>query len=306
MHHWSDKCQRLSCQEGLHFFTGNLKLKAQSEYDLTSAEDSIYQQTLWKLQHHELIVGKDRELFSFSVDLKWLFSRFIDPAWWMSLFRNIGDQLSPFKCGSTYDYEAKEISLEICSQIRRLSRSSIVKVFGGTLQEAQEYCIVKNRLLILYVEDRVNKQNIFCRRSLADNSIGGVVNDRFVLYVGSVEHYATMRFAKSLGAKSFSYFVILHVPVSLRNGTLIKEFPEVLGSLNVDKDLRPDKILRFFAKALEFHSSALVEDKKVLAKAESMGRNFIPESIKTSLMGREMDLFGKKGEWRDEKAHSGI
>ena len=287
-------CQMSSYQE-FYSVPNRMRVVAQSEYDWASIEDRIHQHAQRTPRNHELVMGKDRELFSFSVDLKWLFSRIIDPAFWISVIRNIENKLSPFKTRPDHDCEAREIRMGIYSSIRRLSRSSVIKVFGGTLQEAQEYCLLKNRFLILYIEDKFEKQNIICRKNLANNSIGSVVNDRFVLYVGSTVHHATMRFAKSLGAKSFPYFAILHVPVSLRNGTLIKESPEVLGSLNLGKDLGPDKMLRFFAKALEFHSSALVEDKKILTKAESIGAEIIEEQTKLSLLDRGIQFFGKIG-----------
>lgn len=286
-------CQSLSCQDS-YFVPKSLKVVAQSEYDWASIEDSVQQRTQRTPRNHELVMGKDRELFSFSVDLKWLFSRIIDPAFWVSIIRKVENKLSPFKTGPAHDFEAREIRLEIYSCIRRLSSSSIIKVFSGTLREAQEYCVMKNRFLILYIEDKMDKQNIICRKNLANNSIGGVVNDRFVFYVGSARHHATLRFAKSIGAKSFPYFAILHVPVSLRNGTLIQESPEVIGSLNLGKDLRPDKMLRFFAKALEFHSSALVEDKKILTMAESIGIEFSEEHAKISLLNRGIQFFGRQ------------
>lgn len=281
-------------QPGFCFVSDTVRFVAGSEYDWTSREDRVMQQTQRTPRHHELTMGKDRELFSFSLDLKWLFSKVIDPACWVSTIATLGSQISPFKTGPEYEYQAKENSLEIYSYIRRLSRSSFVKVFGGTLREAQEYCVMKNRFLVLYIEDKVDEENMICRKTLADNIIGSVVNDQFVLYVGSARHYPTWKFAKSIGAKSFPYFAILHVPVSLRNNTLMMESPEVLGSLNLGKDLRPDKILRFFHKALEFHATALVEDKKILLKAESIGAEFLQESTKVSIMERGIQFFRKK------------
>ena len=64
----------------------------------------------------------------------------------------------------------------------------------------------------------------------------------------------------------------MRVPVTLKNESIVKEIPEVLGSLNLGKDLRPDKVLRFLTKAQEFHASALVEDKKKLDAAMSEGK----------------------------------
>ena len=59
--------------------------------------------------------------------------------------------------------------------------------------------------------------------------------------------------------------------------------------------LKVTSMLRFFAKALEFHSSALVEDKKILTKAESIGAEIIEEQTKLSLLDRGIQFFGKIG-----------
>jgi hypothetical protein len=219
-------------------------------------------------QRHEMLLGKDRELFSFSVDLKWLWLKAVDPKSWVHLIKKLFTVLNPFALRVESESEAKGISMEILSGIRKLSRSSVVKIFRGTLQQAQAYCILKNRFLVVYIEDVSTDRNQICRKTLADNTVGNAIIDQFILYAGSSRHAPTMKFAKSLGAKSFPYFAILHVPVSLKNDTLLKEIPEVLGTLNLGKDLRPDKVLRFFSKALEFHAKALVEDKKILDSNE--------------------------------------
>ena len=218
---------------------------------------------------NDIVLGKDREVFSVSIDLKWLISKISNPSFWVDVFRRLSGRMNPFSHLNEPDFISRNNSMRILSGIRKLSKGSIVKVFRGSLQQAQAYSILKSRFMVLYIEDTSDwNQNLICRKTLADNSVGSAINDNFVLYTGGSQHSATLKFAKSLGAKDFPYLAILHVPIPSRSNNILKSSPEVLGTLNLGKDLRPDKVLRFLSKALEFHSKTLVEDKKVIESHE--------------------------------------
>ena len=150
-----------------------------------------------RFKGHEIVMGKDRELLSFSVDLRWLGSKLVDPNWWVEILRTLASQMNPFRPSPEFEAEAKENSLEIYSGIKRLSKSSVVKIFGGSLQKVQEYCILKNRFLVVYIEDSVDRKlNTICRKTLADNAIGNALNERFILYAGNARHAPTLKFGK--------------------------------------------------------------------------------------------------------------
>lgn len=225
---------------------------------------------------NDIVLGKDRELFSISIDIKWLISKISDPSFWIDAFRQLSVRFNPFSQHNELDITSRNNSMRILSGIRKLSKGSIVKIFRGNLQQAQAYSILKSRFIVLYVEDTSDwNQNLICRKTLADNSVGNAINDNFVLFAGSAQHSVTVKFAKTLGAKDFPYLAILHVPIPTRNSNILKSSPEVLGTLNLGKDLRPDKVLRFLSKALEFHSKTLVEDKRVIDSHELLQQTLI-------------------------------
>jgi hypothetical protein len=222
-------------------------------------------------QRYEMLLGKDRELLSFSIDLKWLWSKIVDLETWSDIFAKVIDKFNPNTLKNESDKEAKNINLKILSGIRKLSKYSALKIFKGTLDQAQAYCMLKSRFMVLYVEDASDwNLNLICRKTLADNSVGHIINDQFVLYCGNTKHQATLKFSKSLGAKTFPYFAIIHIPIPPKNEALLKDIPEVLGVLNLGKDLRSDKVVRFLSKALELVAKVLVDDKKNIEVNKSL------------------------------------
>jgi len=244
---------------------------------ITASEDLESDQTTVHYNpRNDIVLGKDRELFSFSIDVKWLLSSISNPKFWIDILRKISGKCNSFLQNSHDDFIASNNSMRILSGIRKLSKASIVKVFKGDLQQAQAYSILKSRFMVLYVEDSDDwSQNLICRKTLADNTVGNAMNDNFILYASSSQHSPTFKFAKLLGAKSFPYLAILHVPVPSRSGNVLKSSPEVLGTLNLGKDLRPDKVLRFLSKALEFHSKTLLEDRKLVEAHELLQQTLL-------------------------------
>ena len=73
------------------------------------------------------------------------------------------------------------------------------------------------------------------------------------------------------------------------------------------KDLRPDKVLRFFAKALEFHASTLVQDKKKLQESDnkfdinSKSKGKVGKESLKDVNIRKLTKGGKENKEKEEK-----
>ena len=99
---------------------------------------------------------------------------------------------------------AKEISIDILSDIRNKNIGSTIKFFSGTLPQAQQYSIKKNKFLIVYFENNnsnkieSSNKNIF-RKILGDNVLGNLINDQFIFFAGSTAHPSTNKIIRALG-----------------------------------------------------------------------------------------------------------
>ena len=151
---------------------------------------------------------QDRELFHISLDLKWIWTILTDKNSWKQVLQKFFSIFSttfnvaqkPFNIQA----HAKEISIEILSDIRNKNIGSTIKFFSGTLPQAQQYSIKKNKFLILYIENNNNNKiessykNIF-RKILGDNILGNLINEQFVFFGGSTAHPSTNKIIKALG-----------------------------------------------------------------------------------------------------------
>jgi hypothetical protein len=131
----------------------------------------------------DLILGKDRELLYFSVDLKWMFGRLTDKHTYVSILRGAWKFLSRLWGGFAGTKDSKDAAVDILQYIRSVNPDSPVKLFqSSSLQRAEWLALATERLLLVYIEDGDTRlptpDSIHYRRALSDQSLGHLINEQ--------------------------------------------------------------------------------------------------------------------------------
>lgn len=220
--------------------------------------------------HHGLLLGKDRELFHASIDLRRAWSKLMDKESWISVFRSLVNALSHVSGADDSQMIFKEIAIDMLCDIRKFNPEASIKLFQGTIKQAEIYARRQGRFIVVYIEDaggagnresRSSKASEQFRRAFSDPYLGSILNDEFVFFAGSSAHLPTYNIAKLLGyaKKDLPLFAIL-TPAYVEVPSLEKKrvLPEVVVTLRLSSlDIDCNKITRFLQRVLEVHGPIL-------------------------------------------------
>lgn len=150
-----------------------------------------------------LVLGKDRVLVQFNLDLRWLYLLVTDREEWYNLGQTI--KLYFFSILDRFNREKimKREMLYILSDIRFRNDKCVLKAFSGSFEDSLQYSYDNAKLLVVYVEDgNAEFPTQFCstfRKSLSDEKLSNLINNNFVLYV-------TTTTASSLTKRIYKHF----------------------------------------------------------------------------------------------------
>jgi hypothetical protein len=166
----------------------------------------------------------------------------------------------------------KELAVEMLGDIRRRDRGSPLKLFKGTIKQAEAYARGKGTFIIVYIEESgrelrnpVTEDSAVFRSALSDPELGKLLNDEFVFFAGSTRHNPTFRLARQLGPfkkKDFPLLVALapsYVDVPSKSANI----PEKLAVFGVpSRDIDAKKIMQFLARVKKVHGPTLQAKQK--------------------------------------------
>ena len=233
---------------------------------LVTSEAAITDDSDSQIGGRNLLLGKDRELFYTSIDLRRAWDKLTDRSSWISLFRRLVKVLS-----GTEDDQLmfKEVAVDLMVAIRKVNPDARIKLFQGTMKQAEQFARKTGRFIVLYVEDgtpgsRSTLMSEYFRKALSDNYLADAINDKFVFYAGSSAHSPTYNIAKLLGytKRDLPLFAIL-TPTYVegnRSGKKKNDLAVALRFLSTDID--SSKILRFLLRVLEVHGPSLAAKKR--------------------------------------------
>ena len=165
--------------------TNNNQIDTGNNNDNNNQEENIESTQLG------MVLGKDRVLLQFNLDLKWLYLLIINKQKWLQLRDNI---LSFFtNIYETIDQKKrynKDI-LNILSDIRFRNDKCLLKVYNiPSLVECINYAYNKPKLILLYIEDNYSSMpsqyaSLF-RRCLSHTKLSEYINDNYILTIATV------------------------------------------------------------------------------------------------------------------------
>jgi hypothetical protein len=129
----------------------------------------------------ELVLGKDRELVYFSVDLKWVWSKLIDKKTYVDCLRCAWGGIKDLAGVVDSSQEFKEIAIELLQYIRSIDSESPIKLFAGNIKQAELLAVNTGRLILIYIEDgnvdSPSLKSMECRNCLSSQVLGKLIND---------------------------------------------------------------------------------------------------------------------------------
>jgi len=228
-------------------------------------------------QNRGLLLGKDREVFHASIDLRRAWSRLTDRSLWIELFQRVVKTISHVSGNDENQDLFKEIAIEMVFAIQKNNPDSRIKLFQGTLKQAEQFARRKGRFIVLYIEDGSPSLNQdsrsaqacdYFRKAFAENYLADVLNEKFVFFAGSSAHVPTNNIAKMLGytRKDLPLFAILtpgYVDAPPRQSDKRRMLPEVIVTLRLPtQDIDGNKVQRFLQRVLEVHGPLLATKKR--------------------------------------------
>jgi len=232
-----------------------------------------------------LLLGKDRELFHASIDLKKVWNKATNKETWLSLFQRMIKTLSQITGADDHQLVFKEIAIEMLCDIRKHNKDSTIKLFQGTIKQAETYARRLGRFIVVYVEEesggpgasmssidreggisqRISKGSLQYRLAFADPTLGNMLNDNFVFFAGSTRHSPTYKMAKLLGARKGEYpmLAILSPAYVEPPGEKKRVLPEMLATLRLaPSETNAAKVTKFLQRVLDVHLPLLNARKK--------------------------------------------
>ena len=254
--------------------SGNLETTANA----TSLTESRGEASLEDASHRVggLLLGKDRELFHASIDLRQAWSKLTDGASWVALFQRIIKTLSHVSGAEDNQQIFKEIAIELTCAIRKANQDAHIKLFQGTIKQAELFARKTGRFIVVYIEDgspsrgdsRAAQTSEAFRKAFSENYLADLLNDKFVFYAGSTAHAPTNNMAKLLGysKKDLPLFAIL-TPAYLDVPSIDKKragaLPEIIVTLRLSsQDIDAAKVQKFLNRVIEVHGPVLVSKKR--------------------------------------------
>ena len=147
--------------------------------------------------NRELVLGKDRELVHFSVDLKWVWSKLTDKSTYIDFMRSSWREIRNLAGVVDSGCEFKAIAIEILRDIRLTNSGSCIKLFQGNMKLAEWLATNTGRFILIYIEDGDVKMpspsSIKYRHSLGDSNLGKYINDEVhPVHIKSIIYYSSI------------------------------------------------------------------------------------------------------------------
>ena len=172
--------------------TNNNQINADNNNDNSNQEENIESTQIG------MVLGKDRVLLQFNLDLKWLYLLIINKQKWLQLRDNI---LS--FCNNIYESidQKKRYNkgiLNILSDIRFRNDKCLLKVYNmPSLIECINYAYNKPKLILLYIEDNYSNMpsqyaSLF-RRCLSHTKLSEYINDNYILTIATVYSHSVYK-----------------------------------------------------------------------------------------------------------------
>ena len=135
----------------------------------------------------ELVLGKDRELVHFAIDLKWVWGLLTNKLTYINFAKASWRGIRSLAGVTNGGKEFREIAVDILRYIRSVNSESTIKLFLGNIKMAEWLAANTDRLILVYIEDGSTKRNFECcvsyRRALSDPLLGDFINDKvFISY----------------------------------------------------------------------------------------------------------------------------
>ena len=255
-------------------------------------------------------LGKDRELFHASIDLRQAWAKLTDRGSWVALFQRVLKTLSHVSGSDDNHVVFKEIAIEMVCGIRKLNPDAHIKLFQGTIKQAEQYARRTGRFIVVYVEDgspslnhesRAAQTSESFRKAFSDNHLADILNEKFVFYAGSTAHAPTSNMAKLLGyaKKDLPLFAVL-TPSWVDAPSMDKKrlLPEVIVTLRLSAfDVDSSKVQRFVQRVLEIHGPVLASKKRDfddLVNAEIQMSNIAIQEERSKADARRRSLLLRK------------
>ena len=149
--------------------------------------------------NRELVLGKDRELVHFSVDLMLVWSKLTDKSTYIDFMRSSWRGIRNFAGVVDSENEFKAIAIEILRDIRLTNSGSCIKLFQGNMKLAEWLATNTGRFVLIYIEDgnikTPSSSSVKYRYSLGDSNLGKYINDEVhFAYFKSIIYYSSILF----------------------------------------------------------------------------------------------------------------
>lgn len=221
----------------------------------------------------ELVLGKDRELIHFAIDLKWVWTKLTDKLTYINFLKSSWRGVKGLTGMTNSGNGFRDIAIDILSFIRSLNPESTVKLFQGNIEMAEWLANQADKLILMYIEDGSSKtpsiDSVHYRRTLSDPTLGDFINEKvsyfsaldltiffmqlvltsclpqFVFYAGSMHHKPTRNLFSSIFSDqdypSLAVLVPRHSPE--------ESAPEVLAVMRIPvRDIQPENVAAFLER----------------------------------------------------------
>lgn len=131
----------------------------------------------------EVVVGKDRELFHFSIDLKWLCRKIASKTTWNSIFAMVADKVKMMHPGYQCELSYRDSALKCLMSISEFHPQPSVRVFQNSLHTATALAALRGKLVLMYVEEdrpegmAPSARTLEARKALSDSKLGDFINE---------------------------------------------------------------------------------------------------------------------------------
>lgn len=146
-------------------------------------------------------VGKDRELFHASIDLKWLFDKVSDKTTWVALFDSAMERVKRFHLGYEAEHQYRLSASKAAEDIRDLEPGEFsLRVFQNSLHEAQHVALLKNKCILFYCEEEIvdmipSLETFLFRKALCDHHLGRYINNQVSIFYHLLSLWYIISFA---------------------------------------------------------------------------------------------------------------
>lgn len=130
----------------------------------------------------DVVIGKDRELFHFSIDLKWLSRKLLSRSTWKTIVLGVAERLKQLHPGYGVQLAYRDNALDCLLNIAELSPHQSIRIFQYSLHTAAELAALRNKLVLYYIEEdssiggTPSLPTLEARKVLGDEILGRYIN----------------------------------------------------------------------------------------------------------------------------------